>query len=103
MGQEIILTHSQIHQDVQEMLYLHIHLLIPTLLLRFKTLQYSSGGSNYQYCSNSLPTSGGYSYKFKVTDSYGDGWDGYLQIGTRTGGSVIFSLHHIDSFNVKYI
>ena len=32
MGQEIILTHSQIHQDVQEMLCLHIHLLIQTLL-----------------------------------------------------------------------
>ena len=51
-------------------------------------LQYSSGGPNYQYCSNSnCPLPGGYSYKFKVTDSYGDGWDGYLQIGTRTGGS----------------
>ena len=81
MGQEIILTHSQIHQDVQEMLCLHIHLLIQTHLLAVpNTFRFSSGGSDWQYCSSSYcPLPGGYTYEFKVTDSYGDGWDGYLQ------------------------
>jgi len=47
-----------------------------------------SSSSSWSYCSSSnCPLPGGNTYRFKVTDSYGDGFGGDLQIGTRAAGS----------------
>jgi len=57
-----------------------------------QTLTGSSGGSGWQYCSSSnCPLPGGYAYQFRILDSYGDGWAGDLQIGTRAVGSSSYS------------